>query len=237
MSVYNVRLNTFESTKEKDITDIRDELNSHHQLNQFIGNSIRFVLQNKDAYREFTKTELDSYGLTYEKTKFFSDISKQLGKLRDKIDSIYDMALKTYTMAQMNKKLGLEGKSDNQLLVSFLLEKQLNELENSLGMNISENEYTAGKLNTAHKLADDTVKLMLETYDEMLTAIKSSMVVQTQPVQFVEQTVMNDKPKEEEKETIEIKTLTNTDVELSDDDYIDFGNADISALEKFTMGN
>lgn len=241
MSIYNIRLNAFESTKEKDITDILDELNSHHQLNQFIANSIRYVMQNKDAFRQFTKEQLNSYGIDYDRMRFFSELTKQITDMKHKVNSIYEMASKVYILAQMNKKLGLEVKADNLLSASFVIEKQITDLENILGTSINES-YASSKLEDAHKKAKDAFELILESYDDIITEISTRM---NQPVQVVQQVVQNapveekvEKHEETIEKPVEIKTIdTSTEDELGDDDYIDFGNADISALEKFMQGS
>lgn len=260
MNTHNMRLGSmlsFDKEKEKDIIEMMEKLNASHKTGQFLSNLIRIAFDTPEILnKKLGKYEkgdalkqLDNIGASANRQKFFNQASKELRSMKDKVDSIYKMALKTYTLALTGKHIGLEEKSDNLLLSTFIIERQLKQLQDTLGLETLDEVYASNKKENVHELADEVLEYIIESYDSILNQIKIN-INQIQPIQTVEST----KTIKENKEVVEEnnETTTNTTVvsdtlankdnnnggssknhQENDDEIIDFGEADMSALTSF----
>lgn len=250
---------TFDSDTEKDIIKVMEHLNATHATGKFISNLIRVALDNPEILDRTSHhiekgavlKKIEELNLSCNRYKFFNDINKEIEAMKKKVDKVYELSLKNYTLAQMGKHLGLEDKANNTLLAGFVLEKQLKELQDTLGITLGMSAFESGKLVETHKKADDILEYIIETYDSLVNELKSKFEVQTvqvpitqevqvpmiQPVQNIHtddvDTAVNNV--EDKKESIEVdeKNKIETTEESDDNKEIDFGNADMDALASF----
>lgn len=252
MSTHNIRLGSmlsFDDEKEKDIIEMIEKLNSSHKTGQFLSNLIRIAFdtpellyKKDDGYEQSSLlNQLASMSLSEERHKFFNSVTKDINKMTSKIDSIYEMALKTYTLSLMGKHLGLSEKSDNLLLSTFILEKQLKELKDILGVDSLNQIYASDKKEDIHKTAENILEYIIESYDNIINQLKSNLFTNVntvsqinnapisqlvEPVQQVQQTVQPVQPVQQAETVQQV-------VQDDKDEVIDFGEADLSALSNF----
>lgn len=230
----------FDSEKEKDLINLMENLNATHGTGKFMSNLIRVAADCPEIMAKAPATyekgelmkQLDMNGVSYSRMRFFNSVSKDVQDMKDKVDSIYDMCLKMYILAQVGKQIGLEKKSEQGLLASFVLEKQLRELQEKLGENIYNQAFASNKIEDTRKRGDDALQYIIESYDSILNELKAMVNVQTVqiPVQSEVVTIKN----EEVAKPVEIKKAnTESQTENIDDEIIDFGNADTNALSNF----
>lgn len=186
MGTYNVRLGcqlAFDEEQESDIVDAVKELNSTHKMGQFVSNILRLAFANPEVIevkngkvcKGAILKAMDAVGLTYDRHKYMTQVNKELKQMKERIDSIYEMSLKTYNLALMNKYLGIEEKSDNNLRATFILEKQLKEMYNKLGVSTLGQVFVSNKLDRTHDIANDAMEYILESYDGIIQELKKSM--------------------------------------------------------------
>ena len=161
MGVYTTRLGcqlSFSEEQESDIIAVIQQLNSTHKTGQFLSNLIRIALEcpevidkgNGRFEQGALLRHMDACGISYDRRQFMQSVTKEIADMKKKVDSIYDIAMKTYTLALMGKHLGLEEKSNNSLMSTFILERQLKDLQTSLGVNIGDAVY-ASNINLSMK--------------------------------------------------------------------------------------
>lgn len=185
MADKNIRLGsnlTFDNEKEADIIKMIEYLNSKHKTGKFISSLIRLAVDCPEIIKKDTDGvlhmgsamgDLDVSKLSEIRKNFMSDIIKQVSDIRDKVDKIYEQSLKTYTLAQLGKRISLEGKSENNLMAGFVLEKQLADLQRTLGVVFNDNAFLSNKVADTRKVAEDAVELAVESYSGILDELKS----------------------------------------------------------------
>lgn len=254
MGTYNIRLGcqlAFDEQQEADIIKAIEALNSSHKTGQFVSNVLRLAFdcpeimdKSSGQYEKGAVLKaMENSGLSYNRLTFMNQITKEVNTMKQKVDDMYNMVLKTYILAQMGKHLGLEEKADNQLMAQFICEKQLKELQDILGTSLNSSTLASNKKADIEKIANEALEYIIESYSGIVNEIKaitSSVVVQTSNQAISDNThissiaettenVSKDTEKvAENKEIIEESTKDN-----NDDEYIDFGNADIGALANF----
>jgi len=227
----NVRLGsymTFDDVKEKDILDAMKYLNDSHKMGRFISNIVRIALENpeilckKDGKYNAGDVlkAIEDVDLPFERSSYINKATKEVEEMKVKVNSIFDMCQRMYTMALAGKKLGLEGKSDNLMMASFILERQIQEIQDTLGIGTL-TAFDSNKLDNTHKRADEALEYIINAYDGIVGELQA---VVTQPVVHTVQ--VNEQPKVEVKET----TVKN---ENDEEEFIDFGDADIDSLNNF----
>ena len=133
MSAHNIRFGSviaFDEESELDIIKFLEGLNSSHKMGQFIAALIRTAVDNPELIKKTENglqltslmNQLEANLVSSSRDVFFSYVKEELRRMVDKVNSVYDIAFKTYTLAQMNKALGLEQQSENNLLACFVLE-------------------------------------------------------------------------------------------------------------------
>jgi hypothetical protein len=271
MGTYNTRLSaqlTFDDEREKDIVNFIEQLNATHKTGQFVSNLIRLVFEKPEIVKDFGSltqfSRLASNDIEYYRRNFFESLTNDISEMKRKVDDIYDMAMKTYTLAQMGKRIGLEEKSDNEMLACFVLERQLKEIRDKLGISIRDPIYSSDKLDTSHERAEDVLEYIINSYDSIINELTSRMTVQTvavpmntvpiqsnlQPVENIVQSVEKESTNDNisvssgEKDVVidfgetPENTEDNTDrnIDGNTDSEVDFSNADLSALSDFFFG-
>lgn len=185
MGTYNVRLGcqlAFDEERETDIVEAVKELNSTHKMGQFVSNILRLAFENPEVIevrdgkvcKGAILKAMESCGLSYDRHKYMNQVNKELAHMKKKIDSIYEIALKTYSLGLMNKYLGIEDKADNNLRAAFVLERQLKDLQDKLGVSMNQ-VYVSNKLNRTHEIADGVLEYIIESYDGILTEMKDAL--------------------------------------------------------------
>lgn len=222
---------SFDEEKEADIINKVEFLLSKHKLGDFIGNLLRVTLESPDKLDSRDKLnksleEIAEYGMTYDRYKFFTDVSKSIEDLKNKVDSMYEMNMKLMCLAQFGKHIGLEAKTNNSLMAQFVLEKQLEDITNKLGVAHVKHVFSSNKILETEEKAKDVLEYIIETYDSIVSEIQSNIFkeielkVNTVPGTIVQQESIVEEVKEEKKEDI-------------GEQIIDFGKADLGALTNF----
>lgn len=162
-----------DSKKEKDLINYVAELKHSHKLGEYIAICIRTCWENPEILdKAGYKTE--HCGMTEKRTKFFNDVNRQMNELRYKVNKIYDIALKDYSLAQFGKLIGLSEKSKNLLRTEFILRRQIDELSRILGVsNLSSGWESESNINTAK--ADELLELIIQSYDGIVSELKASL--------------------------------------------------------------
>lgn len=190
---------TFDEDKEKDIIDTIDTLNSSHKMGQFMSNLIRLAFDNPEILRvgadglekQAMLQQVESSGMSVNRQRFMSGVTSEISDMKKKVDDVYNMVFKLYTLALMNKHLEIENKSDNSLRATFVLERQLRQLQDSLGVNIGDAVYESDKVNDVHVKAEDCLEYIIEAYDGIIDEMKQAIAVGQQPQVIVQQAVEN----------------------------------------------
>lgn len=171
---------TFDPQKEKDILEGISRYTSSNELSILIAHLLRLAFESPEIFGDNKEVrailkQMDKLGMTPTRYNFFAQISKELETMKQKIDSVYDIAYKSYILAQMGKRLGLEEKADNNLMAAFILERQITDLCVSLGVSNMKHIFASNKIEDVHKKADDVLEFILESYDDIVTELKANM--------------------------------------------------------------
>ena len=260
MGNYNIRLGcqlSFDEQQEADIIKAIEKLNATHKAGQFMSNIVRLAFDCPDimdkssgAYEKGAVIKaLDEAGIFYSRKNFFDSLTKEVNLMKQKVDKMYEMVLKTYILGQMGKKLGLEEKADNLLMAQFVVEKQLKEIQDLLGITLGSSVLASNKKQEVEKIADNALEYIIESYSGIMNELKNTqpVIVQNvvggeqniqgiasgQNIESIAETTEQTDNKTEQKET-EVEAVNNNGESSADEDEtIDFGNADFSALSNF----
>ena len=252
MGTHNIRLGSqlsFDEHQEADIIKALETMNASHKSGQFISNLIRIAFDcpeimdnNSGKYEKGAILKaMESSGLSYNRQAFMYQITKEVDAMKKKVDEMYSIVLKTYMLGQMGKHLGLEQKADNELMAQFIIEKQLKELQDTLGISLTSSVFASNRKQDIEKIANDSLEYIIESYSGIVNELKAivssaqSITVQ-QPVVQVQshlETVI-EKPVVVNNNT---EKSESTDEDLDNDEIIDFGGADFAALGDFFGGN
>lgn len=237
---YTVKLGatiSLDMEKEKDIVDLVDDLKSRHKLGDYISNLLRYAMDNPDALAN-AGIDAEGYKLSRARERFFSEVSEEVADMVGRVNKIYEESLKMAVLVKMNKHLGLEEKTENILRAQFVLQRQINVMCQALGLDTLANDYTSNKLADVDSLADEILENIIETYDGIVGELKS-VTEKERYIEYERETTENTEKTEKvenkqlEKEVEQIK-IERVELEtISDDEVIDFGEADMSALEQF----
>jgi hypothetical protein len=113
-------------------------------------------------------------------------------ELQNKINAIWDMALKTYGLLEIGKRVGLEKSPKNLMLSSYLLNRELNKIQELLNIDI-----TSIPDKSITQQADDIIEYIIHSYDGLLGEIKTLQtdIINIQSSQSASEQV-TEKPKE-----------------------------------------
>lgn len=173
MARYEIRLGakiTLDSEQEADLIKVAERLNQTRRMSEFMTalfrtacDSISLLKSGKQEDVDTVAAGLSAAGLNKERKEFFDSLTRKVTQMHDKIDEVYNIALKTDTLAKLNKMNGLEGKSQNAAMAQFALQKQMKDLENACGVMFG--PYESGMALDMSKKADDILEYIIETYD------------------------------------------------------------------------
>lgn len=252
MSITSIRLGStlnFDGEKERDIVEFIEQLNRSHKTGQFFSCLIRLAFDNPEIIKRGVKTEqselisqIDRLGMSEPRKKFMTAVNSEITDMKKKVDSIYDMATKMYMLALAGNRLGIERKSDNTLLANFVLERQLQEINDRLGANSVNAVFASNKLDKEHEKASDYMEFIINSYTSLFDELKNMCkveVVQSSEITRDTQTVETvseaketqaekiEEHKAEEKDTVveepKHEVVNRGTDENKSDDIVDFG--------------
>jgi len=225
---------TFDDAKEADIANFVNGLKSSHKIGEFLSNIIRLACDCPEIMgRDNIERLTSGYNMTNDRKKFFNEVTKEVSDMQEKIDKMYYMILSMYMLSQMGKTLGLEEKANNALMAQFIVEKQFKELKDLIGESMDGNVLASNKIQNTQKIAEDALQLIIESYSGIVGELK-----QCQSVQYIESKPIANDVVNITDNTNSVKVDNNvennsTQESTSDNEYIDFGDADMSALQNF----
>lgn len=247
MGAYNIRLGSklsFDEQQEADIIEALESMNASHKSGQFISNLIRIAFdcpeimdKNSGKYEKGAIIKaMENSGLSYNRQAFMYQVTKEVDAMKKKVDEMYNIVLKTYMLGQIGKHLGLNEKADNELMAQFIIEKQLKELQDSLGISLTSSVFASNKKQDIEKIANDALEYIIESYSGIVNELKgivsgASAVMMQQPV--VQTVIQSEKLNEDNKAVSDNIEKANTNEDSDNDEIIDFGNADFNALSSF----
>ena len=240
----------YDKEREQDIINQLDKLKSQHKLGDLITNLIRIAFEHPKELRELG-LRVENYGLSDNRREFFNGIEKKILEMSKKVNGIYDMAVKMYSLALFNKKIGLEQKSINLLQAQFILQKQINELCTILGVSNLGHTFESNKLYNVAKNVDEILEFIINYYDGIVDEIKQNMVIKNEVASttvsnqmIVKDEIKNDAYVNTNSDTENVQsnnvnndTVTNIPADEPVDEIVDFGmGVDLSILDNFLGG-
>ena len=180
MSKTDIRLGSlisFDSEREADIIEFIQDLTSQHKLGRFIGYLLRLACETPETlqYREKLNPilkEMNDLGITPRRDAMFKQFSKEILDLKNKINDIYVISEKLYTLALARKALGLEDRAKELLAAQFVVRRQTALLESKLGTSSLLYTYESDSMRDVQKKADEILEVILETYGDLLNDVK-----------------------------------------------------------------
>ena len=180
MSKTDIRLGSlisFDSEREADIIEFVQDLTSQHKLGRFIGYLLRLACETPETlqYREKLNPilkEMNDLGITPRRDAMFKQFSKEILDLKNKINDIYVISEKLYTLALARKALGLEDRAKELLATQFVVRRQTALLESKLGTSSLLYTYESDSMRDVQKKADEILEVILETYGDLLNDVK-----------------------------------------------------------------
>lgn len=252
MGTHNIRLGSqlsFDEHQEADIIKALETMNASHKSGQFISNLIRIAFDcpeimdnNSGKYEKGAIIKaMENSGLSYNRQAFMYQITKEVDAMKKKVDEMYSIVLKTYMLGQMGKHIGLEQKADNELMAQFIIEKQLKELQDTLGISLTSSIFASNRKQDIEKIANDSLEYIIESYSGIVNELKA-IVSSAQAITVQQPVVQAQLPLETVVETPVVvnestEKVVNTEDDLDNDEIIDFGGADFAALGDFFGGN
>ena len=141
MSKTDIRLGSlisFDTERESDIIEFVQDLTAQHKLGRFIGYLLRLACETPEVlqYREKVQPilkEMEVLGITPRRDALFKQYDSEMLKIKQRIDEVYEMAEKLYTIALAGKALGLEERAEGLLAAHFVAKHQAAVLEEKFG--------------------------------------------------------------------------------------------------------
>lgn len=182
MSKTDIRLGSlisFDSEREADIIEFVQDLTSQHKLGRFIGYLLRLACETPETlqYREKLNPilkEMNDLGITPRRDAMFKQFSKEILDLKNKINDIYVISEKLYTLALARKALGLEDRAKELLAAQFVVRRQTALLESKIGTSSLLYTYESDSMRDVQKKADEILEVILETYGDLLNDVKTA---------------------------------------------------------------
>lgn len=183
---YKIKLGSvlsLDSVKEGDLIEQLEDLRGRHKLGEFIMLCIRACYERPSIMKEM-REKLGCTGIHKDREAFFNEMNNQIKEMQDKVNAIYEMAFTMYTMTQCGKRIGLEEKSDNTVLSSFLLKRQIDKLANNLGLNSTNINWVGTDREVTRDKVDRVLELLIESYsgdilNEVVQETKRTVVIET----------------------------------------------------------
>ena len=115
---------------------------------------------------------MNDLGITPRRDAMFKQFSKEILDLKNKINDIYVISEKLYTLALARKALGLEDRAKELLAAQFVVRRQTALLESKLGTSSLLYTYESDSMRDVQKKADEILEVILETYGDLLNDVK-----------------------------------------------------------------
>lgn len=206
---------SFDSAREADIVNKINCLTKQHKLGRLVSDLLRVYFDNPSIFNpskgfkavdtstaDATKGQAQvegapihcPYGVAKDykaesslaRQKFFNHVNKQVEEMQKKIDNIQSMTQQLLTLVQFNRAIGLEEKTETLVLASFLLQQQLYELEDTLGVdgiNLGVREKYTPQLEKEKQKAEETLQFIINTYGDIFSALQSQLKAVMAPIQ------------------------------------------------------
>lgn len=233
---------TFDADKERDIIELVNNATSKHKLSDLVTNLLRIYVDNPEELNNNRKSieklldETNNEGISANRQKFFEDITKQIDQMKQKVDIMYDKCLELNTMVMMGKRLGMEERTENSLLATFMLEKQLTDLYDTFGVKNIKHQFNSNKLLDTQEKSEEILEYIINSYDGIFTELRN-MGTQVVQVSSNGGTVSNVGGAVGGGEVTKITGVPLENTEDTEEEvgepFVDFGDADLGALERF----
>ena len=183
---------TFDEDQEKDIIELIEALNSSHKTGQFLSNLIRVAVDCPEVLAKVNGTydigpamrQLDTLGMSQSRKQFMSQVAREIQAMREKVDEVYKQSYKVYALSKIGKTLGIEKRSDNNLMAAFVCQRQLNILQDKLGMAFIGDTYISDKMDTSHKMVDETLEYIIDTYNDIVDELRRSLNIEAKKLEI-----------------------------------------------------
>lgn len=96
-------------------------------------------------------------------------LEHEIKDLRNRVEEIRQKALSTYALAELGKRIGLEDKSKTILRAHFILRKQLDDIAETLGLDI--HEIQSVRIDEYKKQVNELLELIINSYDELMEEV------------------------------------------------------------------
>lgn len=183
MSKTDIRLGSlisFDTERESDIIEFVQDLTAQHKLGRFIGYLLRLACETPEVlqYREKVQPilrEMEILGITPRRDALFKQYDSEMLKIKQRIDEVYEMAEKLYTIALAGKALGLEERAEGLLAAHFVAKHQAAVLEEKFGRDSILYTYKLNSMQDAKKKAEDTLNTIIEIYGDVFSELQSAV--------------------------------------------------------------
>ena len=203
--MHNIRLASilsFDENSEADIISMIEQLNSKHKMGEFITSLFRLAVDNPDLLVKNASTgvvtegiivrEVERLGKTKVRAQYIKDIQDDVRELEKKIDFIYNMCTQLKSAFEFGKRNSLEASTENALMTTFLLERQLKELKRKVydsSLSIEMNKIVNDK-QKFEETVESTLEFILKSYEPIVTELlRSANSVRENTVQEVKVTI------------------------------------------------
>lgn len=223
--------------KEQHIASQLAELSHTHKISDVVSALIKLLYDDpawyshEDNYRSLLK-ELDKSGVTPHAKEFFFDARTEVSEMKQKVNAIYDMTLEMYTMAKFSSKFNVGKYAENSAKAMFILERQISNLCDKLGLDDSQ-PFKSAQVGNVEEQAEKVLECIITKYDNIVSEVIAdaqprAIAVREEPVHNVvnKPKVVAPKPKKEEPKVV-VETKTNE----VDSDAIDFGDGALDAFD------
>ena len=250
MGMKSIRLASmlsFDEQQEADIIKLIEAFNSSHRMGEFLSNLLRVAVENpemvvaKDGKYDTGAVikVMEKIGKSPTRHNYMQEINKKVLDMQVKVDAVYDMCLKMYTMAEMGKQLGFEKKTENMILAQFVAEQQLGQLKKTLGVDCANVPFLANRIANYKDRAAGTLEYIISCYEPIINELKNELKIKeieipVKPVDLQVQYVpvtsaapvvtaptIESTIEETKKEELSIENISKLDDK--DDDEIDLG--------------
>lgn len=183
MSKTDIRLGSlisFDTERESDIIEFVQDLTAQHKLGRFIGYLLRLACETPEVlqYREKTQPilkEMETLGITPRRDSLFKQYSNEVLQLKQRVDEVYEIAEKLYTLALAGKALGLEERSEGLLAAHFVAKHQAALLEEKFGRDSILYTYKLNAMQDAKKKAEENLDMIISTYGDVFNELQSAV--------------------------------------------------------------
>ena len=163
----------FDEEKEQDLIKIAEALNSSHRMGEFMGMVFRVAVENPEVLVKDGDTisygkllaKMKEVGISEVRFKYFRQLGKVVANMEVRVNNTYKMSVDTYELAKFGNRVALEDKSRNQLMANFVVERQLKQLTEQLGIKID--DFESDKLDKLEDRLDDMLQLVIDSYGNL----------------------------------------------------------------------